>query len=297
MYRGRFAPSPTGPLHLGSLYTALAGFLEARSRRGEWLLRIDDADTPRVAPGAGDSIRRTLERLGLFWDGPLVFQSRCFDAYHDALQALQRQGLLYRCTCSRKTLSALPRAATGHAPYPGTCRLNGCDPSQPYALRVMAAGATISITDRLQGPQRWNLAEEQGDFIVFRRDGIYAYHLATVVDDARAGVTEVLRGFDLLDSTPPQIHLQRLLGLPTPAYCHVPVIVDRHGVKLSKQNLAAPVDGRDPAAVLLSLLSLLRQAPPAELVDAPVAEILAWAIASWDIAKLSGAAAVAEPEP
>lgn len=295
-YRGRFAPSPTGPLHLGSLYTALAGFLQARSRGGEWLLRIDDADTARVVPGADDSIKRALERFGLAWDGPVVYQSREFPAYQAALDRLDRAGLLYPCTCSRKTLAALPRAAPDLPPaYPGTCRNASRPRSQPHSLRVAAVGAVVAFEDKLQGARRWELARDFGDFIVFRRDGVFAYHLATVVDDARAGVSEVLRGCDLLDSTPLQIHLQRLLGLPTPDYRHVPVIVDRQGAKLSKQNLADAVDGHSPSPTLFALLSLLRQSPPGELRGAPPAELLSWAVASWDASRLAGVASVAEP--
>jgi len=295
-YRGRFAPSPTGPLHLGSLCTALAGFLQAKSRQGEWLLRLDDADAPRVAPGAGDAIRRTLERFALHWDGPVALQSQAAEAYQAALARLDEAGLLYPCTCSRKTLAALPCAPQGPAPYPGTCRGGGRERrQQPHALRVTVGDAVVRVDDKLQGARRWDLAREFGDFIVYRRDGIVAYHLATVVDDARAGVTEVLRGYDLLASTPLQIHLQRLLGLPTPDYRHVPVIVDRQGVKLSKQNLAEAVDAKNPSPTLLALLRLLGHPPPAELGKAPPAEILAWAVACWDVSRLSGTE-LAEPD-
>lgn len=294
-YRGRFAPSPTGPLHLGSLYTALASFLAAKAQGGDWLLRIDDVDAPRTVKGAADAIQRTLEHFGLHWDGPVTYQSHGLEHYQAGLHQLQQQGQLYRCTCSRKTLAALPAHASGHTPYPGTCRSRHHDPQQTGAWRVISTGAMLGITDRLQGQQHWDLQREFGDFIVFRRDGVFAYHLATVLDDSRAGVTEVLRGFDLLESTPPQLHLQQLLGLPTPAYCHIPIIVDRHGVKLSKQNLAAPVDGRDAAGVLLTLLGLLRQSPPPELTGTRPAEILAWAVSAWDISRLVGSTAVLAP--
>ena len=294
-YRGRFAPSPTGPLHLGSLCTALAGFLQAKSCGGEWLLRLDDADTPRMAPGAGDGIRRTLARFALCWDGPVVSQSGETDAYQAALKRLDEAGRLYPCTCSRKTLAALLRQTSEPAVYPGTCRDAGRGRRQPHALRVTAGEAVITLEDKLQGTRRWDLAREFGDFIVFRRDRIVAYHLATVVDDAKAGITEVLRGADLLESTPLQIHLQRLLGLPTPDYRHVPVVVDRQGAKLSKQNLAEPVDAMHPSATLFALLRLLGQSPPADLGNAPPEEILAWAVGSWDVSRLSGVA-VAEPE-
>lgn len=282
-------------MHLGSLYTALASFLDAKSNRGEWLLRIDDADGPRQAAGAADSILRTLERFGLAWDGPVAFQNHALEAYHAALSQLEAAGQLYPCVCSRKKLSDLPRSHGGHAVYPGTCRLAGRDRRQAHALRVVTEGARITFNDRLQGPQSWNLAEEFGDFIVFRRDGIVAYHLATVVDDFAAGITDIVRGFDLLDSTPPQIHLQQLLGLPTPGYGHIPVVVDRHGVKLSKQNLAKPVNPDHPSPVLIGLLELLGQPAPKELAHAPPAEILEWAVSAWDISRLSGSS-VSEPE-
>lgn len=287
-YRGRFAPSPTGPLHLGSLYTALASFLQARSLGGEWLLRMDDADTPRVVAGADDAIRITLERFGLLWDGPVVYQSLEVEAYRAALERLDADGWLYACVCSRKTLAALPHAIGEHAAYPGTCRHAQHDRRQPHALRVKVGDTTLRVDDKLQGAKDWDLACEVGDFIVFRRDGLVAYHLATAVDDWRAGVTEVMRGIDLLPSTPPQIYLQRLLGLPTPDYRHIPIIVDRHGAKLSKQNFAEAVDGRHPSPTLHLLLGLLKQSPPDELQKAPPAEILAWAIAHWDTSRLSG---------
>jgi glutamyl-Q tRNA(Asp) synthetase len=294
-YRGRFAPSPTGPLHLGSLYTALASFLQAKSCQGEWLLRIDDADGPRVAPGASDSILSTLERYGLAWDGPVVFQSQETQAYRSALMCLEQAGCLYPCICSRKILSALPRSPSGHIVYPATCRFASLVKLQPYALRVVTDNKQIFFNDLIQGSQHWDIGKEFGDFIVFRRDGIFAYHLATVIDDFQAGITEVLRGVDLLDSTPLQIHLQHLLGLPTPNYQHIPIIVDSQGIKLSKQNLARPVDGHDPSPILLSLLRLLGQSPPQALENAPPAEILAWAIPAWDISRLSGTQ-IAEPQ-
>jgi len=294
-YRGRFAPSPTGPLHLGSLYTALASFLQAKSCKGEWLLRIDDADGPRVAHGASDAILRTLERHGLAWDGPVVFQSREMEVYRSALRRLEQAGYLYPCICSRRILSALPRSPSGRIVYPSTCRFASPDTRQPYALRIVTDNAQVFFNDLIQGSQAWDIGKAFGDFIVFRRDGIFAYHLATVIDDFQAGITEVLRGVDLLDSTPLQIHLQHLLGLPTPNYRHIPIIVDSQGIKLSKQNLAKPIDGYDPSATLFSLLGLLGQSPPQEFENAPPAEILAWAIPAWDISRLSGTQ-IAEPQ-
>lgn len=286
-YRGRFAPSPTGSLHLGSLYTALASFLQARANRGQWLLRIDDVDSLRCIPSATDIILRTLDRHGLHWDGEVIFQCRNLEAYQAALGQLEARGLLYPCTCSRQELSALARRDPDRAAYPGFCRARSRDRLEPHALRIRVDGGTVVFTDEQQGEFRQDLAAEVGDFIVRRRDGIHAYHLATVVDDHRAGITEVMRGIDLLDSTPRQIHLQRLLNLPTPAYRHIPVVVDAQGNKLSKQAGALPVDDARPARTLFTLLNLLNQAPPKELEMAPPDEILRWAVAAWDVGKLA----------
>lgn len=279
-YRGRFAPSPTGPLHLGSLYTALAGFLQARQQQGQWLVRIDDIDTPRCVPGAADRILRTLERFGLHWDAEIHYQSRQLESYQQALQTLEEQGRLYPCVCSRKSLES-----SGPV-YSGRCRGRRLDLTQAHALRVEVHHHPIEFKDRIQGCYRQNLASSFGDFIVRRRDGFYAYQLAVVVDDHQAGVTEVLRGADLLDNTPRQIHLQRLLGYPSPAYAHIPILVDSRGHKLSKQTGAPPVDGTDPGLVLHTLLKLLGQAPPKEIERAPVEEILGWAISHWSIEKI-----------
>jgi glutamyl-Q tRNA(Asp) synthetase len=287
-YRGRFAPSPTGPLHLGSLYTALASFLQARANRGEWLLRIDDVDSLRSIPCAADGILRTLDRHGLHWDGEVVFQSRSLEAYRAALNELESTGLLYPCTCSRQDLVARARRDPHRAGYPGFCRNLGRDRREPHALRIKVDGGMVVFTDQQQGEFRQDLTNEVGDFIVRRRDGIYAYHLATVIDDHQAGITEVMRGIDLLESTPRQIHLQRRLNLPTPAYRHVPVVVDAQGHKLSKQSGAVPVDDAHPSHTLFRLLNLLNQAPPNELRNAPPDEILRWAAGVWDVGKASG---------
>lgn len=286
-YRGRFAPSPTGPLHLGSLYTALASFIQARSEAGEWLLRIDDLDPDRSVPAAADAIKRTLERFGLFWDGEAVSQRDRADRYQQAFEHLRHQGLVYGCRCSRRLL-------TGSVVYPGYCRDRGPSEQNPaHAVRIRAADTVIHFTDRLRGAIAHDLARQTGDFIVRRRDGVFAYHLATVVDDAAAGISEVLRGADLLDSTPRQIYLQRSLNLPTPAYCHTPILLDADGEKLSKQTLAAPVRDENPGATLCLLLRLLRQEPPADLHGAEPAEILGWAVNHWNITALSQVTAIA----
>ena len=287
-YRGRFAPSPTGPLHLGSLYTALASYLEARSRDGLWRVRIDDIDTPRTVSGAADEILSTLEHFGLHWDGEIVFQSRNLEPYRQAVKILQDKGLLYPCDCSRKRLGEI---FSNHAEpiYPGFCRNGRVPPKPPYALRLRTDNRQVALVDTLHGLFKQDFAKEVGDFIVLRRDGSYAYHLATVVDDALTGVTDILRGADLLPSTPRQILLQELLDLPTPRYLHIPVIVDHTGAKLSKQTGATAVPRDKPGWVLFQLLQLLQQSPPKELMTAPAAEILSWAIDAWDINRIRSA--------
>jgi len=272
---GRFAPSPTGPLHLGSLYTALGSFLSARSQQGRWLVRMDDLDTPRNMPGADSHILATLEAFGLQWDGAVMYQSHCLNDYQERLRQLEQGGWLYPCVCSRKILSQL----SGDI-YPGTCR-DLANPAPPYALRIKTDGRAIAFTDGLQGTRRENLATGHGDFILKRRDGIIAYPFAVVIDDYLQQVTQIVRGVDLLAVTPRQIYLQQLLGFPTPSYMHLPVIVDATGAKLSKQNKAQAVGTDAPGQTLFLLLNGLGQTPPPEMKNAPVAEQLAWAIPHW----------------
>ena len=271
-YIGRFAPSPTGPLHLGSLYTALASFLQARSQQGLWLLRIDDLDTPRNVKGSADSILKTLDAFGLHWNGSVVYQSQTLDVYHEILDQLVKDKLIYPCTCSRKTLTAI---------YSGVCRDKQTLPKSPYSFRIKTDNRSISFTDELQGLISHNLAEH-GDFIVKRKDDIIAYQFAVVIDDDRQHINHIVRGYDLLDSTPRQIYLQQLLRLVTPGYMHVPVIIDEQGYKLSKQTHATAVDLKKPHAVIFKLLSLLKQNPPDELQHAPPTELLSWAIEHWN---------------
>jgi glutamyl-Q tRNA(Asp) synthetase len=282
-YTGRFAPSPSGPLHLGSLYTAVASYLEARSRNGVWLLRIDDVDTPRVVPGAADAILRILERLALLWDGPVVRQSLNLPRYGEALMALDAAGLLYACNCSRKTVAKTPTGIS--SPYPGSCRDAARSRQAPHALRVRTGGS-IRFRDRLQGEIVQDLSREVGDFVLRRRDGVYAYHLACVLDDFKSGISEVLRGMDLMDSTPRQILLQSLLGLPSPAYAHIPLVVDQAGIKLSKQSGAPPVDDRHASKVLAEVLTMLHHPPPLQLLGAPPQELLAWAQGAWTLERV-----------
>ena len=282
-YRGRFAPSPSGPLHLGSLLTALASFLEARSRGGEWLVRIDDIDSRRTRPGAADSILRSLEALGLHWDSGVLRQQQRLDRYREALERLQARGLVYACACSRRALAE----SQAHGVYPGTCR-NQHYKAQAgrHALRVRTTATPIQFEDRVQGEIVQNLAGEVGDFVVYRRDGDYAYHLATVVDDADQGITEVLRGQDLLDSTPRQIYLQQQLDLPTPTYAHTPILIDMSGHKLSKRSLAPEAETRQPQRILAALLAWLRHPLPIALQGASVTEILNGAVADWRLDRL-----------
>lgn len=254
-YRGRFAPSPTGPLHVGSLVGALASYLDARAHRGIWLVRIEDIDGPRTVPGAAEDMLATLARFGMHPDEPPVWQSARTALYETAFERLEKARLVYPCGCTRREIAdSLVSAHARHTTlaYPGTCR-NGLagKPARAWRLRVPdAQAAAIAFDDRWQGLQTQNLATEVGDFVLERADGQWAYQLAVVVDDADQRVTHIVRGADLLDSTARQIYLQRCLGVPTPAYLHVPVVVDAHGEKLSKQTGATALDARDPLRAL-----------------------------------------------
>lgn len=248
-YRGRFAPSPTGRLHLGSLLAALGSWLRARAANGAWLIRIEDIDPPREVPGSADSILRTLHAYGLEPDEPPLYQSTRRDAYETAFEKLRELGAVFPCWCSRTDLAALGGV------HRGAC-VAAPDPRRAPAWRVRVDGAVIEFEDGLQGRQRCKLADD-GDFVVKRADGPFAYQLACAVDDAWQGITEVVRGADLLDSTPRQIFLLRLLGLREPAYLHLPVLVDAGGAKLSKSESAAAVDADDPVPALRRMLGLL----------------------------------------
>ncbi|MGD9788114.1 MAG: tRNA glutamyl-Q(34) synthetase GluQRS [Sulfuricellaceae bacterium] len=279
-YRGRFAPSPTGPLHFGSLVAAVGSFLDARARGGEWLVRMEDVDRPRTVAGAADDILRTLEALGLEWDGPVMYQSRRDDAYRAALADLEAQGAVYPCACSRKEIADSSIAGSGGLIYPGTCR-RGLPPGRSgRAVRLRVEGS-VSFDDRLQGRIRQDLEREVGDFVLRRADGLFAYQLAVVVDDDEQNITHVVRGGDLLDSTPRQIYLQNLLGLAVPAYLHLPVAVNERGEKLSKQTLAPAVDPARPVPLLCQVLRFLELPPPPEVEEGRVEDFWRWAVARW----------------
>lgn len=283
---GRFAPSPSGPLHFGSLVAALGSCLSVRSRGGRWLLRIEDVDTPRCVPGAAEDILRTLERFGFEWDGPVVWQSARSGAYRDAFARLQAAGRIFGCACTRKEMADSALARDGTRRYPGTCR-DGLPPGRvARAHRLRVEPGTVSFDDRVQGPIAEDVAADVGDFVLLRADGLFAYQLAVVVDDADVGVTEVVRGADLLDSTCRQILLQRLLGYPVPAYAHLPVACNAAGEKLSKQTLARAVEAAEPARLLVDVLDFLGQRPPAGLAGSGLAAVWAWGRDNWSVDKV-----------
>ena len=294
-YRGRFAPSPTGPLHFGSLVAAAGSFLEARVVGGEWLVRIEDIDTPRVVPGAADEILRTLEAFGMHWDGAVLYQSARSDAYHAALEQLRVQGATYRCACTRSEIADSGIHGIDGPVYPGTCR-DGLPPERSArATRVRTQGARITFDDGIQGSITQHVEHQVGDFVIARADGLTAYQLAVVVDDAAQGITDVVRGADLLDSTPRQILLQRLLGAPTPHYAHLPVALNEQGEKLSKQTLASAIHAETPVPMLLNVLSFLGQQPPPQLLHASLAQIWEWAYAHWQRQKIPAVRAACCP--
>lgn len=289
-YRGRFAPSPTGPLHFGSLVAATASYLQALSNRGEWLLRIEDLDPPREVPGAAERIINTLEAHAFRWDGPVHWQSSHLAEYHAVAEQLLADGFAYRCTCSREDIRRSTTVISSTGPvYPGTCRDLGrvAAAEMPDALRLRTGNSIVTFEDVLQGQVRCNVAESIGDFVIRRKDGLIAYNLATVIDDNRQGITEVVRGYDLLDVTPAQIELQHVLKLPTPIYMHVPVVINERGQKLSKQTGAKPVNEQQPGANLLAALGFLRQDPPTELTGEATDTIWAWATEHWHPEKIA----------
>jgi glutamyl-Q tRNA(Asp) synthetase len=282
VYRGRFAPSPTGPLHFGSLVTAVGSYLEAKSRSGEWLVRIENLDTAREIPGASEEILNTLYLLGMEWDGSVVYQNRRQDAYQAALRVLEKQDLIYPCSCSRKEIADSSVLGIEGPVYPGTCRDRKHEPEFSGAWRLCTNNDLIEFEDAVQGIRQQRLQRDIGDFVIRRADGVFAYQLAVVVDDAEQGITHVVRGGDLLNSTPRQIHLQKLLGYSTPSYMHLPVVVNTRGEKLSKQTQAAPVDTSRPVLQLVKAIRFLGQTPPPEVSESSLGSFWMWATENWN---------------
>ncbi len=285
VYRGRFAPSPSGSLHFGSLVAAMGSYLDARSRGGTWLLRIEDLDPPRERPGAAEGIIRTLDAFGFQWDESIVYQSQRIPAYLEALSKLSDLGCTFPCSCTRKEINSAGLVGQDGPVYPGFCRDGGYDRSAAHAIRLKVPDRIIEFRDLVCGVINQRLSRDCGDFVIQRRDGFIAYQLAVVVDDAWQGITSVVRGADLLMSTPRQIFLHNLLDLPVPYYAHLPLVTDRRGLKLSKQSQSRPVTLDDPLPALLSAWSFLGQSPPQDVPD-KVEAFWDWAIRYWDIKKV-----------
>lgn len=282
-YIGRFAPSPTGPLHFGSLVTATASFLDARSNGGKWLVRMEDLDKPREVAGAAKDILDTLESFGFHWDDEVLFQSQRTQLYQNTLVQLQSLNLAYACGCSRKEINASAVLGIDGPVYPGFCRQGLANGKRARTWRLKVNDQPISFKDLIQGEQSQLLSQQVGDFVIRRADGLFAYQLAVVVDDALQGITHIVRGADLLDSTPRQLFLQQQLGFPTPAYAHVPIATNLQGEKLSKQTRAQPVKLRDSGVVLCRVLRFLGLHPPMELAHDPLDELWNWAIQHWQV--------------
>lgn len=292
-YTGRFAPSPTGPLHFGSLVAAAGSYLHAKAARGRWLVRIEDIDRPREVPGAADEILRTLEALGFEWDGRIERQSQRLDIYEHALNQLRAQHRVFSCSCSRSVIARVPGSEEQR--YPGTCRSGPLDPTQALAVRLRVEPGIVAFDDAAQGHLEQDVSAAVGDFVLKRRDGLHAYHLAVVVDDIAQGVTGIVRGADLLDSTPRQLLLYAALGGTPPRYLHLPVAVDRDGRKLSKSSHSLAIDTATASESLWQALTFLRQAPPPALRGAPVAEQWEWARQQWQTDSFKGITSAAAP--
>ncbi|HKO87697.1 MAG TPA: tRNA glutamyl-Q(34) synthetase GluQRS [Burkholderiales bacterium] len=282
-YRGRFAPSPTGPLHFGSIVAAVGSYLDARAHGGAWLLRIEDLDPPREMPGAAANILRSLEACALYWDEIEIYQSQRQEAYHAALGQLLLDRQVFPCTCSRKEIADSSLKDRQASVYPGKCRQGPKNKGVTPAYRLRVVEETIVFDDRVQGRIRQDLGRAVGDFVLQRADGRFAYQLAVVVDDAWQGVTDVVRGADLLHSTPRQLYLQRQLRLPTPRYAHLPLALNDQGQKLSKQTRAPAVTASSAAESVYTALVLLGHTPPNPLRGASPLELLEWGAAHWRI--------------
>ena len=286
-YVGRFAPSPTGPLHAGSIATAVASYIHAKQHGGRWLLRIDDIDPPRSVPGSAEGIVELLESLALHWDERVFLQSERRAAHAAAASSLLAEDLAFRCDCSRSELQAKQRQGPLGIHYSGHCRSRHVA-AEDAAIRVKVSEGLVTFDDRLQGPQHTDLSEAIGDYVVFRRDALPAYHLAAVLDDAEQGVTDIVRGCDLLAVTAIHVHLAQLLDLPVAQYWHVPVLCDVNGRKLSKSHQAAAVGDRSAPEIALEALRNIGAEPPTELAGAAPETLWSWAVENWQIEKLSG---------
>jgi len=288
-YRGRFAPSPTGPLHFGSLVAAVGSYCQAKSQGGEWLVRMEDLDPPREAPGAADDILRTLETYQLYWDGSVLYQSQRLNDYEDALNQLTANGHTFPCACTRKSIAANTENIHTNSAlnlYPGTCR-NGLAPgATARSTRVRVNSETVTFHDELQSTREIQLDSVVGDFVVKRADGLFAYHLAVVVDDAFQKISEIVRGTDLLDSTPHHLYLQKLLTFQTPRYVHLPVAVNAQGEKLSKQTHAPAVDITQPGPMLEKALTFLGHSPDNDVINADPETLLKWAVSNWNMKRV-----------
>ena len=288
-YIGRFAPSPSGPLHFGSLVSALASYLDAKAQRGHWLVRMEDLDPPREQPGAASSILQCLDEHGLHWDGEVIYQSQRHDAYQSCLDALVQAGFAYPCGCSRQDLTAMGGIYNGHCrTHPPALETTSSMRLKLYDLPGRISSELIEFEDIFQGIQRQNLRTQAGDQILKRRDGLFAYQLAVVVDDIAQGITHIIRGSDLLEVTGRQLFLFDLLGAPLPQFGHVPLAMQANGQKLSKQNHAKAIDNQCASRNLWHGLRFLGQNPPSVLADAPVAELLDWALHHWQRHEVQG---------
>ncbi len=277
-YKGRFAPSPTGPVHFGTLVAAVGSYLQAKTNNGEWLIRIEDVDITRKVDGADADILKTLEAFGFEWHGKIIYQSEQTVHYEQALEQLISQSLIFPCLCSRKQL-----AKSNSAIYPGTCRNRQLPEKNEHALRLLSKDIAIKFNDAVMGRQSQNIKRQCGDFVVRRRDGLFSYQLAVVVDDARQGISEIVRGADLLDSTPRQIYLQQLLKYSTPDYCHLPLAVNNSGNKISKSEGATKIDLQRKEQLLVSTLAFLGQNPAEDLAKSSINDIWSWAVEHWNV--------------
>jgi len=290
-YRGRFAPSPSGELHFGSLIAAVASYLQARAHKGEWLVRIEDIDEARTVKHSDQHILQALELFGFEWDGDIIYQSQRKSLYQDYLDALIENKQVFACDCTRSQLRQKaerqnPDLVFNPAVYPGICRNKALSLTKPLSLRCLTSTTNICFNDQVQGDYQVNLAQDCGDFIIKRRDGFFAYQLVVVIDDAEQGITDIVRGADLLSSTPQQIYLQQLLSLTPVSYTHLPVAMQKNGSKLSKSHQDLAIRKQIPAEILHSVLIYLQQSPPPELASSRVSEIWQWAFENWNIGKI-----------